>query len=124
MSNQNMKKYFGRDSGHRRSLFLNLCVSLIEHEEIKTTLAKAKHLRRHIEPLIAKAAKAPENLAVRRYLIAKLAGNKPAIEKLLKVIGPQSKNRQGGYTRILKCAPRQGDAAPMAYIQLVDMISI
>lgn len=116
-----MKKYFGRTAAHRKALFSNLAISLIAHEQIKTTLAKAKQLRKFIEPLIARACKKPDDLAVRRYLIAKLR-NKDAIEKLLKVIAVKSKNRPGGYLRILKCSHRVGDAAPMAYVQLIDLV--
>ena len=87
-------------------------------EQIRTTLAKAKELRRVLEPLITKA-KSANDVATRRYLIAKL-GNKEAIEKLFNVYAPKYKSRPGGYLRILKCGNRVGDAAPMAYVQLVD----
>ena len=87
-------------------------------EQIKTTVTKAKELRRILEPLITKA-KNSSDVATRRYLIAKL-GNKDAIEKLFNVYAPKYKNRPGGYLRILKSGYRVGDAAPMAYVQLVD----
>lgn len=122
MSNQSGKKYFSRPTSHRESMVRNLAVSLLEHKQIKTTLPKAKYLQRFIEPLITKAKNNPESLHVRRYLMSKLASNKHAIETLLKEVASVSKNRPGGYTRVLKAGFRAGDAAPMAFIQLVDFI--
>ena len=122
MSNQSGKKYFSRPTSHRESMVRNLAVSLLVHKQIKTTLPKAKYLQRYIEPLITKAKNDPESLHVRRYLMKMLASNKEAIEILLKEVSPKSKTRPGGYTRVLKCGFRAGDAAPMAYMQLVDFI--
>ena len=108
---------FGRTSDHRKAMFKNLAISLIEHETIRTTLPKAKELRRFVEPLITLAAQ--NTLHSRRLLISRL-GNKNAIEKLLKELGPFYAKRPGGYTRVLKNNFRAGDNAPMAIIQLVD----
>ena len=116
MQHRKAGKKFGRDSAHRKALMRNLAISLLEHHTIKTTVTKAKELRRFIEPLICKSK--DNSLATRRYLIDRLR-NKDAIETLLKSVGPFYKERQGGYTRVLKCGFRS-DAAPMAYIQLVD----
>ena len=118
MNHQNGRKRFSRPTSHCEAMFRNMCISLIMEEQIKTTLPKAKELRRILEPLITKA-KHNNDVATRRYLIAKL-GNKDAIEKLFNVYAPKYKNRPGGYLRILKSGYRVGDAAPMAYVQLVD----
>ncbi len=109
---------FGRTSDHRKAMFKNMAISLIEHETIKTTLPKAKELRRFVEPLITLASK--NTLHARRLLISRL-GNKNAIEKLLKELGPFYSKRPGGYTRVLRNNFRAGDNAPMAIIQLVDL---
>ena len=118
MNHKKGRKRFGRDTSHCEAMFRNMCISIIKEEQIKTTLSKAKELRRVLEPLITKA-KHGNDLSTRRYLIAKI-GNKDAIEKLFKVYAPKYKNRPGGYLRILKCGNRVGDAAPMAYVQMVD----
>ena len=106
-----------RETSHRKALLRNLAISLIEHGTIKTTVPKAKELRGFIEPLITKSKL--NDLSVRRYLIAKLRC-KDAINKLLDDIGPRHMERPGGYTRVLKCGFRATDAAPMAYIQILD----
>ncbi len=106
-----------RTSSHRLAMFRNMSVSLIEHEGIKTTLPKAKELRRVIEPLIT-LAKEP-TVANRRLAFARLR-DRDAVTKLFDVLGPRFKERQGGYTRILKMGFRQGDNAPMAYMEFVD----
>ena len=123
MSHRSKRRHFSRATSHREAMFRNLAVSLIEHTQIKTTVAKAKDLRGFLEPLITKAKNMTDDnsLATRRYLIAKLSGNKDAIQKLITELGPHYKERPGGYTRILKCGYREGDAAPMAYIQLVGL---
>ena len=118
MNHKNGRKRFSRPTSHCEAMFRNMCISLIMEEQIRTTLAKAKELRRVLEPLITKA-KSANDVATRRYLIAKL-GNKEAIEKLFNVYAQKYKSRPGGYLRILKCGNRVGDAAPMAYVQLVD----
>ncbi|AIL33289.1 50S ribosomal protein L17 [Basilea psittacipulmonis] len=106
-----------RTSSHRLAMFRNMSVSLIQHEAIKTTLPKAKELRRVVEPLIT-LAKEP-TVANRRLAFARLRSHE-AVAKLFNELGPRFKERKGGYTRILKMGFRQGDNAPMAYMELVD----
>jgi large subunit ribosomal protein L17 len=106
-----------RTSSHRLALLRNLSVSLIEHERIKTTLPKAKELRRVIEPLITRSKEA--SVANRRLIFDRLR-NRPSIIKLFDVLGPRYMNRPGGYLRILKCGFRTGDHAPMAFVELLD----
>lgn len=106
-----------RTSAHRLAMFRNMSVSLIEHEAIKTTLPKAKELRRVIEPIIT-LAKNP-TLANRRLAFARLR-DRDAVTKLFDVLGPRYQERNGGYTRVLKMGFRQGDNAPMAFMELVD----
>ena len=123
MRHRSSKKYFNRDAAHRRALTLNLTVALLKYEQIKTTLAKAKYLRTIVEPLITRAKKGSSDLSTRRYLKAFFGGrHKDIVEKLLKELSLRFKERSGGYTRVLKCGFRVGDAAPMAYIQLVDAL--
>ena len=110
-------RILGRNSSHRKAMFRNMAASLFRHEQIRTTLPKAKELRRVAEPLIT-MAKTP-NLANRRLALARL-GDRGAVTKLFDDLGPRFKNRPGGYTRILKCGLRTGDSAPMAYVQLLD----
>jgi large subunit ribosomal protein L17 len=98
-------------------MFRNMAVSLIEHEVIKTTLPKAKELRRVAEPLITLAK---EDSVANRRLAFSRTRSKEAVGKLFTEIGPRYAERPGGYTRILKCGFRAGDAAPMAFIELVD----
>ena len=98
-------------------MFSNMTNSLIEHEIIKTTLPKAKELRRVAEPLITLAKE--DSVAKRRIAFAKLR-DKATVGKLFNELGPRYKERPGGYLRILKCGYRPGDAAPMAYVELVD----
>lgn len=106
-----------RTSSHRLAMFRNMSVSLITHEAIKTTLPKAKELRRVIEPLIT-LAKNP-TLANKRLAFARLR-DRDAVVKLFGEIGPRYQERNGGYTRVLKMGFRQGDNAPMAFMELVD----
>lgn len=106
-----------RTSSHRLAMFRNMSVSLITHEAIKTTLPKAKELRRVIEPLIT-LAKVP-TVANRRQAFARLR-DRAAVTKLFDEIGPRYHERNGGYTRVLKMGFRQGDNAPMAFMELVD----
>jgi large subunit ribosomal protein L17 len=106
-----------RNSSHRKAMFSNMAISLFDHEIIKTTLPKAKELRRIAEPLITKAKE--DSVANRRYAFSKLR-DKEMVGKLFNELGPRYKERPGGYTRIMKCGFRTGDAAPMAYIELVD----
>ena len=107
----------GRNSSHRKAMFQNMAVSLFEHEQIKTTLPKAKELRRIAEPYIT-MAKTP-TLANRRLAYARLR-SRAAVSKLFDELGPRFNERPGGYTRILKCGVRAGDSAPMAVIEFVD----
>ena len=108
---------FVRNSATSKALFKDLSISLIEHEEIKTTLPKAKELRGFLEPLITLAK--TDSLSNRRLAFSKIR-NKSAVGKLFSVIGPRFKERPGGYLRIIKMMPRAGDAAPMAFIELVS----
>lgn len=107
-----------RTSAHRKAMFKNLSVSLIHHELIKTTLPKAKDLRRVIEPIITHA-KNHDSVAGRRLAFARLR-DRAAVQKLFAELAPRYKERPGGYVRILKCGYRSGDQAPMAYVELVD----
>jgi len=106
-----------RNSSHRKAMFSNMANSLFDHEIIKTTLPKAKELRRVAEPLITLAKE--DSVANRRSAFSKLR-DKEMVGKLFAELAPRYKERPGGYTRILKCGFRSGDAAPMAYIELVD----
>ena len=114
-------KYSGRKlnrtSSHRTAMFKNMMASLIEHEEIKTTLPKAKELRKFLERLITISK--VDTVAKRRVVFSRIR-SKDAVTKLFSELGPRFKNRPGGYLRILKCGFRAGDKAPMAIIQLVD----
>jgi len=106
-----------RTSEHRLAMLRNMCVSLLTHEAIKTTLPKAKELRRVVEPLIT-MGKSP-TLANKRLAFSRLR-DRNAVVKLFGELGPRYEKRPGGYTRILKMGFRVGDAAPMAYVELVD----
>jgi large subunit ribosomal protein L17 len=106
-----------RNSSHRKAMFSNMTNSLFDHEIIKTTLPKAKELRRVAEPLITLAKS--DSVANRRSAFSKLR-DKEMVGKLFNELAPRYKERPGGYTRIMKCGFRSGDAAPMAYIELVD----
>ena len=117
MRHQKSGRKLGRTSSHRQAMFRNMAVSLFRHEQIRTTLPKAKELRRVAEPLIT-MAKNP-TLARRRLAFAWLR-DKDIVRKLFDELAPRYKTRPGGYTRILKCGFRRGDNAPMAYVQLVD----
>jgi large subunit ribosomal protein L17 len=106
-----------RTSSHRQAMFRNMASSLIQHELIRTTLPKAKELRRVAEPLITLAK--VDGVANRRLAFSRLR-DKVAVGKLFTDIGPRYRERPGGYLRILKCGFRVGDTAPMAYVELVD----
>ena len=108
---------FGRTSSHRKATMQAIAVALFEHELIKTTLPKAKELRRLAEPLITRAKE--DSLHNRRLAFSRLR-DRDAVQKLFNEIGPRYKQRPGGYLRILKCGFRAGDDAPMAYVELVD----
>lgn len=117
MRHRKAGRKFNRTSSHRKAMFSNLASSLFEHELIKTTLPKAKELRRVAEPLITLAKE--DTVAQRRLAFSRLR-SKSVVGKLFKEIGPRYKSRPGGYLRILKCGYRDGDNAPMAYVELVD----
>ena len=117
MRHRNTGRYFNRTSSHRKAMFMNMTSSLVEHELIKTTLPKAKELRRYAEPLITLAKN--DSVANRRLAFDRLR-DKLAVGKLFTELGPRYKARPGGYIRILKCGLRAGDTAPMAYVELVD----
>ena len=119
MRHQKSGRKLNRTSSHRQAMFRNMAASLIRHEEIRTTLPKAKELRRVAEPLIT-MAKSP-SLSRRRLAFARLRDS-AAVAKLFDELGPRFQDRPGGYTRILKCGFRTGDHAPMALVQLVDGI--
>ena len=117
MRHRKSGRQFNRNSSHRSAMFRNMIVSLLKHEQIKTTVAKAKELRMLAEPVIT-LGKEP-SLANKRRAFAKLR-DRDIVAKLFDEIAERMKDRPGGYTRILKCGNRAGDNAPMAYIQLVD----
>ncbi|WP_367670595.1 50S ribosomal protein L17 [Sodalis-like secondary symbiont of Drepanosiphum platanoidis] len=117
MNHRKIGRKLNRNSSHRKSMFKNIIDSLLKNEIIKTTLPKAKEMRRFIEPLITTSKK--DNVSNRR-IIFKFIRNKSILSKLFNEIGPRFKNRMGGYTRIFKCGFRSGDNAPMAYIELID----
>ena len=117
MRHRKSGRQLNRTSSHRQAMFKNMSVSLIEHEVIKTTLPKAKELRRVIEPLITLAKQ--DSVANRRLAFSRTR-SKEAVGKLFNELGPRYVERPGGYVRILKCGFRTGDNAPMAYVELVD----
>ena len=117
MRHRKSGRRLGRNSSHRKAMFRNMSTSLVHHETIKTTLPKAKELRRVFEPLITLAKE--DDVANRRLAFDRLR-DKAAVGKLFSELGPRFKDRPGGYLRILKTGPRPGDAAPMAIVQLVD----
>ena len=117
MRHRNGLRKLNRTSEHRAAMLRNMCVSLLQHEAIKTTVPKAKELRRVVEPLIT-LAKVP-TVANRRLAFARLR-DRDIVTKLFNELGPRYQTRPGGYTRILKMGFRVGDNAPMAYVELVD----
>ena len=117
MRHRNGLRKLNRTSAHRAAMLRNMCVSLLQHEAIKTTVPKAKELRRVVEPLIT-LAKEP-TLANRRLAFDRLR-DRDIVGKLFNELGPRFANRPGGYTRILKMGFRVGDNAPMAYMELVE----
>ena len=117
MRHRKAGRQLNRNSSHRRAMFRNMAASLFEHEVIKTTLPKAKELRRVAEPLITMAKE--DSVAKRRLAFARLRSD-AAVGKLFVELGPRYKARPGGYLRILKCGYRPGDRAPMAFVELVD----
>ena len=117
MRHRKSGRQLNRNSSHRQAMFRNMASSLVKHEIIKTTLPKAKELRRVIEPLITLAKN--DSVANRRLAFARTR-DKEVVGLLFNVLGPRYNARPGGYTRILKCGFRTGDNAPMAYIELGD----
>jgi large subunit ribosomal protein L17 len=117
MRHRKSGRHLNRTSSHRQAMFKNMSCSLFEHELIKTTLPKAKELRRVAEPLITLAKE--DSVANRRLAFARTR-SKEAVGKLFNELGPRYANRPGGYIRIMKCGFRPGDNAPMAYVELVD----
>ena len=116
MRHRESGRKLNRNSSHRRAMFRNMAVSLMQHEMIRTTLPKAKELRRVAEPLITMAK--DDTVSKRRLAFSRLR-DRATVTKLFDVIGPRYKERPGGYLRILKCGFRSGDNAPMAVVELV-----
>ena len=121
MRHRKSGRQLNRNSSHRKAMFKNMANALFRHETIRTTLPKAKELRKVVEPLITKAK--IDSVANRRYLFSKLRDDE-MVNKLCVKLGAFYKDRPGGYTRILKCGFRTGDKAPMAYVQLVELTDI
>lgn len=117
MRHRKSGRSLGRKTAHRRAMYRNMAASLVQHETIRTTLPKAKELRRVIEPLITLAKQ--DGVSRRRLAFARLRDD-AAVGKLFNELGPRFKDRPGGYLRILKMGYRAGDAAPMALVQLLD----
>jgi len=117
MRHRKSGRSLGRNSSHRKAMYKNMAASLIRHETIRTTLPKAKELRRVVEPLITLAKQ--DGVARRRLAFDRLR-DKQSVGKLFNELGPRFKDRPGGYLRILKIGYRAGDSAPMALVQLLD----
>ncbi|MGF1529647.1 MAG: 50S ribosomal protein L17 [Candidatus Competibacterales bacterium] len=117
MRHRKTGRKFNRTSSHRKAMMSNLTNALVTHELIKTTLPKAKELRRVAEPLITLAKE--DSVANRRLAFSRL-GDRQVVTKLFNELGPRYSTRPGGYMRVLKCGFRHGDNAPMAYVELVD----
>lgn len=117
MRHRHSGRQLNRNSSHRKAMFRNMTASLVEHELIKTTVAKAKELRGYAEPLITLSKN--DSVANRRLAFDRLR-DKAAVGKLFTDLGPRYQERPGGYIRIMKCGLRTGDKAPMAYVELVD----
>jgi len=117
MRHRQSGRQLNRNSSHRKAMFRNMATSLFNHEIIKTTLPKAKELRKVAEPLITMAKS--DSVAGRRLAFARIRDD-AMVAKLFSELGPRYMDRPGGYVRILKCGFRSGDKAPMAYVELVD----
>jgi large subunit ribosomal protein L17 len=117
MRHRHSGRQLNRNSSHRKAMFRNMTASLLEHELIKTTVPKAKELRRYAEPLITLAK---EDSVANRRLAFDRTRSKAVVGKLFTDLGPRYQDRPGGYIRIMKCGFRTGDNAPMAYVELVD----
>jgi len=116
MRHRQSGRQLNRNSAHRKAMFRNMTVSLVEHELIKTTLPKAKELRSYAEPLITLAK---QDSVANRRLAFNRTRSKTAVGKLFNELGPRFQERPGGYIRIMKCGYRPGDKAPMAYVELI-----
>lgn len=119
MRHRKSGRKLNRDSSHRKALKRNLAVSIIQHESVKTTLAKAKEIRTFLEPLVTLAKQ--NNVSNQRTAYSRL-GNKTAVAKLFSELGPRYKERPGGYLRIIKRGYRPGDKAPIAQVEFVDKV--
>ena len=119
MRHQKAGRKLGRDAAHRKALYANLTASLIEHGRIKTTVAKAKEVRPVAEEMITLGRRG--DVAARRHAL-KFLRSQDVVHKLFSDVGPRFVDRPGGYSRIVKLGPRQGDAAEMAYLELVDYV--
>lgn len=117
MRHRKSGRKLNRNSSHRKAMYRNMAVSLVQHEIIRTTLPKAKELRRVVEPLITLAK---NDLAEKRRLAFDRIRDRAAVTKLFNELGPRYQDRPGGYLRIMKCGFRPGDSAPMAYVELVS----
>ncbi len=117
MRHRAQRKNFGRDHDHKKAMWRNMVGSLVEHGRIRTTLPKAKELRKFAERAVTLGKR--ENLNARRVLLSRLP-NKAVVQKVFEDLAPRFKDRNGGYTRIIKLGPRPGDNAPMAFIEWVD----
>ena len=121
MRHRKSGRRLGRNSSHRKAMFRNMAASMLKHETIRTTLPKAKELRRVVEPLITLARN--DSVANRRLAFDRLR-DKEVVGKLFSELGPRFKDRPGGYLRILKTGPRPGDAAPMAIVMLTEKADV
>jgi len=119
MRHRNQGRKLNRTASHRKAMFINMAAALIKHEQITTTLPKAKELRPVVEKLVTLSRRGAKNLHARRQLIAQV-GDETQVTKLFEVIGPRYAKRPGGYTRVLKAGFRHGDNAEMAVIEFVD----
>jgi large subunit ribosomal protein L17 len=119
MRHQRAGRKLGRDAAHRKALYANLTASLIEHGRIKTTVAKAKEVRPVAEEMITLGRRG--DVPARRQAL-KFLRSQDVVHKLFSEVGPRFTDRPGGYSRIVKLGPRQGDAAEMAYLELVDYV--
>jgi large subunit ribosomal protein L17 len=121
MRHKKSGRRLGRNSSHRKAMFRNMAASMLKHETIRTTLPKAKELRRVVEPLITLAKE--DSVANRRLAFDRLR-DKEVVGKLFTDLGPRFKARPGGYLRILKLGPRPGDSAPMAIVMLTERAEV
>ena len=119
MRHGNQGRKFNRTASHRKAMWGNMTAAIIKHEQIKTTLPKAKDLRPVIEKLVTLSRRGPADLAARRQALAQIK-DAAQVTKLFDVIGPRYADRPGGYTRVLRCGFRHGDNAPMAIIEFID----